>query len=284
MFVFNLRHRAGARVLAVAAVLAFTLTAVAQRTREGGDPDRGRQQERDRDKDKATTVIPERTESGKTLVVPADEASKGKVYYVISGKDAQITFNSDAPLEKIEGTSNQVVGYVVVAEKEGQPFDIVAGAFRLPVDSLKTGIPERDEHLRGSQWLDASPHPDITYSITNVTKPKEAKAEDEFATYSARIVGMMAIRGVEDKLVTPARITLMPESDKTRTQASGDLMAIRCTFKVKLKDYDVDVVANAKGKVSNSIAIDAFLTLSTGNPDASGDADSTGEAPPEARP
>lgn len=265
----------------VAVTLMAAVPAFAQRTREEGQ-ERRRPAERNQDRNdgKPSATVPDRTENGATLVVPAEEASKGKVYYVLSGRDNQINFESDAPLEKIEGTSNEVVGYVVVAEKEGQPFDIVAGAFRLPVASLKTGIPQRDEHLRGGQWLDAGGHPDITYSITNVTKPKEAKAEDEFATYTARIIGMMTIRGAEHRVIAPSRLTLMPESDKTRAQAPGDLMAIRSTFRVKLKDYDVDVAANAnaKGKVSNDIAIDLFLTLSTAMPEASGG--STAEAQP----
>ncbi len=274
MQIFTLRPRIGMRLFATAAVLTLTFAASAQRTRDEGQ-DRGRRAERsqDRGEDKPTTAVPERTESGATLAVPAEEAARGKVYYLISGRDNQITFKSDAPLEKIEGTSNEVVGYVVVGEKEGQPFDIISGAFRLPVESLKTGIPQRDDHLRGGEWLNAGAHPDITYSITNVTKPKEAKAEDEFATYSARIVGMMSIRGQEERVVAPSRITLMPESEKTRAQAAGDLLAIRSTFKIKLKEYDVDVAANpnAKGKVSNDIAIDLFLTLSTAMPGSSGE-------------
>jgi polyisoprenoid-binding protein YceI len=209
----------------------------------------------------------EGAQSDKTLPVPEEEAAKGKVYYVLPGKDAQVTFTSDAPLEHIKGTSNQVVGYVVVAEKEGQEgFDIVSGAFRLPVKSLDTGIPLRNEHLQGERWLNVADHPDISYKITNVTKPSEVKKDDAFTTYGARIVGEMTVNGQEKKLSAGARITRMPASEKTRARAPGDLMAIRCSFKVELSDYGMDA-ATAGDKIANEIEIDTFLMLSTVKPE-----------------
>ncbi len=214
----------------------------------------------------AAWAQPERAEGDKTLMVPEEEAAKGKVYYVLPGKDAQITFTSDAPLEHIKGTSNQVLGYVVVADAENGSFDILSGAFRLPVKSLDTGIPTRNEHLQGEKWLNAGSNPDITYVITNVTKPNEVKKDDAFTTYSARIVGEMTINGKTDKVSAGARITRMPESEKTRARAPGDLMAIRCSFKVKLDDYGIDPGAGGD-KVANEIEIDTFLMLSTAKPE-----------------
>lgn len=214
----------------------------------------------------AAWAQPERSEGGKTLVIPEDEAAKGRVYYVLPGKDAQVTFTSDAPLEHIKGTSNQVVGYVVVAEGENGGFDIVSGAFRLPVKSLDTGIPTRNEHLQGEKWLNAASNPDVTYVIANVTRPNEVKKDEAFTTYSARIVGEMTVNGRSDKLSTGARITRMPESENTRARAPGDLMAIRCSFKVKLDDYGIDPGAGGD-KVANEIEIDTFLMLSTTRPE-----------------
>ena len=75
-------------------------------------------------------AAPDRTPSGATLVVPAEHASLGTVYFVEAGPDVQVTFTSDAPVERIVGTSSAVVGYAVVADDPataGAP--IVAGAF-----------------------------------------------------------------------------------------------------------------------------------------------------------
>ena len=82
--------------------------------------------------------VAERSDSWTTLRVPAEHAQLGRVYYVkYPAHSAQVTFVSDAPIERIVGTSNAVVGYVVAEIKDDQPTGrIVAGAFRLPVKSF----------------------------------------------------------------------------------------------------------------------------------------------------
>ena len=70
-----------------------------------------------------------------------------------------ITFKSEAPLEDIVGTSNKITGYIAfdpMAPKKGGH-----GEISVPISSLNTGIPLRDEHLRSADWLNADAYPDI---------------------------------------------------------------------------------------------------------------------------
>lgn len=193
----------------------------------------------------------------------------GKVYYVLPGKDGQIVFTSDAPFEHIKGTSSRVIGYAV-APSDGPAGALKAGEFVLPVASLDTGIPMRDEHLQSERWMNATSHPDIVFVLKSVESPKVAKEEQGFTTWDVTLVGDLSMHGVTKSMSIPARITSMPESEKTKARAPGDLMAIRCEYAVKLSDFGVavDDPAMQSGKVSDEIVIDQFLLLSTVSPEA----------------
>ncbi len=201
--------------------------------------------------------------------VPAEHAAMGKVYRVhASAKDAQMTFTSDAPLEHIKGVSNRVSGYAVAPTSEGVEAGLLAGKFVLPVESIDTGIPMRNEHLKGERWLNAEAHPEITFEITGVEGAKLAKEDSWFKTYDATLKGKMTVHGVTREMKIPARLTFMPESDKTRARAQGDLLAIRAQYPILLSDFEVAVGDRAieSGTVSNDMTIDTFLLLTTFDP------------------
>jgi len=211
----------------------------------------------------------ERTERGLTLVVPGQAASKGTVYYVQPGRDAQATFTSDAPLEHIKGTSNRVIGYAVWSDErgEGGPMGLVAGEFVMAVESLDTGIPLRDEHLQGSNWLNAATYPDVTFRLVESRDVEVVRRTDEFTTYSMTLVGDMTIKGITSEVRTPARVTVMPESEATRTRAQGDLIAIRAGFNVSLSEHGV-AHQTIGAKVAEDVEIDVALFLATVSPEA----------------
>jgi len=203
----------------------------------------------------------ERTEAGASLVVPSEHAEAGTVYHVLPGKDAQVTFTSDAPLEHIKGVSNKVVGYVVAGE-EG---DILAGEFLLPIDSLDTGIPLRDEHMQGERWLNAGSFPDISFSVKETTGVAVAKRGEGYTTYSVTLVGDMSIKGETREMKVPARLTFMEESERTKSRAKGDLLALRCEYEVTLADFGVD--GGGGMKVAEVVKLDQALFFSTVRPE-----------------
>ncbi|MGD9693045.1 MAG: YceI family protein [Phycisphaerales bacterium] len=209
----------------------------------------------------------ERTESGKTLVIPSEHASQGQPYYVHNGLDAQVTFISDAPLEHIKGTSNKVVGYAVRSTGDG--LALGAGEFALPVASLDTGIPLRNEHLQGERWMNAPTHPDVLFVLKSTKDANEVKKSDTFTTYAVTLVGTMTVKGTSREMEIPARITLMPANDQTKVRAPGDLMAIRATYDIKMSDFGigVDDPGIKIGKLSDTLTMDTFLLLSTVSPD-----------------
>jgi polyisoprenoid-binding protein YceI len=204
------------------------------------------------------------------IEVPADHAAMGKVYRVQpSTKDAQMTFTSDAALEHIKGVSNRVTGYVIAPTSDAIEAGLLAGKFTMAIETIDTGIPMRNEHLKGERWMNAAEHPEITFEIVGVEGATLAKEDSWFKTYDATLKGTMTVRGVTREMKIPARFTFMPESDKTRARApQGDLLAIRAQYPIVLSDFEIAVGDKAieSGIVADEMTIDTFLLLTTFDP------------------
>lgn len=197
---------------------------------------------------------------------PATLSEGAVVYHTLTGRDAQVVFTSDAPLEKIVGKSNAVVGYAVPGPGQ-DPAKLESAAWILPVKSLATGIPLRDDHMVGEEWLDAKDHPTIEFVLSRTDDVKEVKRGEGFTTWSCTLVGTMKLHGVEREVsVKEARLSFFEESEKTRKIAPGNLMFLKCEYVVKLSDYGV-THADVPDKVSDEVKLTQMLRLSSASPD-----------------
>jgi len=193
-------------------------------------------------------------------------AEKGTVFYVNdrAGRD-NVTFTSRAPLEDIIGTTNRIHGYI--AFNPANPVAGAAGRFTVPVASLNTGIPLRDEHLQGAQWLNAEAHPDITIEFDNVRDVTQTSTGEGFATYEGTLVGSFTVNGITKDMNIPARVTYMSQSERTATRLPGNLLAGRAEFTVNLADHDITGGGNIGPKVSNEITVDVTFVSSDVKPE-----------------
>lgn len=200
--------------------------------------------------------------------LPASLSGKGTVYHTIAERQAQVTFTSDAALQDIVGKSNAVVGYAVAGPKDA-PAALVGGRWILPVASLATGIPLRDEHLAGERWLDAAKHPTIEFTLERTEDIELLKSGADFTTWTATLVGTLELHGVRKPLrVEKAKLSFLAASERTAKIARGDLLFLQCAYEVKLSDF---AVANADipGKVADAIRLEQMLRLSTVTSDMS---------------
>ena len=208
---------------------------------------------------------PQRSDDGKTLVVPADQAAKGTVYYAIPGKPVpnadQTRFTNTPPnskkakpVDSFTGFSNEIVGYVVTST--GDPQNIIAGEFLLPVDSLDTGIKLRNKHLGTKQWLYKKKNPEIRFSLQGVRDLTSNGSRNGADTYTGEIFGRLTLRGETRDFSFPATIAVRPQNG---------MIAIRTQYPVTLKDFGVDNGIIGK-KVAEQIHVEQFLILSTNKP------------------
>ncbi len=163
----------------------------------------------------------------------------------------QFEWLSEAPMETIKGTAPGVKGTF-----RANPANLTetTGELQVPVAQMKTGNPIRDGHLRGSEWLNAGAHPNITFKIDKIDKVVVTGAK---ATLTA--LGTFTLNGVATRMATPVTVTWMPASEKTK-KVPGDWVKFEMKFDVKLADYQIKGKRGIVGqKVGESIKVEGVL-------------------------
>ena len=203
--------------------------------------------------------------TGGVIAVNPCHAKHGTVFYAADPmRRNTVTFTSKAPLEDIIGASNSISGYVTFDPQS--PYVGVRGCFTVPVDSLDTGIPLRDEHLRSNSWLGAKGQANITFTIEGTKNVRLVKTSDAFQTYDMTLVGSLSLHKRDRQIEIPARVTFLKESRQTKLKMPGDLLAVRASFKVPLEDFGITGPAGMDligSKVGDTIAVDVSLFASS---------------------
>lgn len=169
---------------------------------------------------------------------------------------ANIVFNSDAPLEKIKGTADDITG-----EFKLDPTNLEAttGRIVVKVASMSTAISKRDEHMRSGDWLDAAKYPTIVFDVQKLTNVRVENRGGR-RTAVAKAIGTFTLHGVTKSLEADVTITYLPESAETKKRASGDVVSIKADFNVALKDYQITGRSGIVGsKVGEVIQVEASI-------------------------
>ena len=177
----------------------------------------------------------------------ADTLKSKRFHFGTHPARTSISFVSDAELETIHGTTNQIGGSLVV-DAAGET---ASGTLRIAVSSLDTGIAKRNEHLQGKTWLDAAKHRLISLKIINATQGKDGKWD-----YS----GKLTIKGVTNDVKGTVRLTVFPKG--TKGLGAGEWVRARTRFDVKLSHYGIKIPEMVGAKVSDvwKVSIDVFGT------------------------
>lgn len=175
-----------------------------------------------------------------------------------------VTFKSTAPLEDIVGTSNEITGYIQF--NPSHPENGGHGEFTVPVASLNTGIPLRDEHLRSADWLNAGAYPDIKLTVKNIKNIKEVKSSGDAQTYDITFMGNLSFNGKTRYTEVKGRMTYLQESEATKQRMPGDLVAVRAELNIPLAEFDVigpEGMGIIGSKVGETIDVEISLMAST---------------------
>lgn len=251
-----------------AAIFASLLTAAAACAQPANQPAKPADQPAVKPAEQPKAAVPaaNRTESGRGLVIPDDQKKLGTTYFTVASGGKQVSFTSQALNAKFDGHSNSVIGYAIANPSDPAAL-LKAGTWALPVKSLDSGSKLRDKHISGKDWLDSSICPDIIFVLKSVQDAKLHKESPAGKSFTATIVGDMTIHGITRELTIPdAILGFAAASDKSPVK--GDLLAIRCKYKVKLTDYGVnsEYITTLKS-VADDIEIDQTLMLSTVPPE-----------------
>jgi polyisoprenoid-binding protein YceI len=181
----------------------------------------------------------------------ATTAHAGKIAFDLKDPKGvnNIVFKLDAPLESINGTANGISGTVLV--DPAQP-EVVEGKIVVDAKSLKVSNDVMQEHMLGSDWLDAETHPQITFEVKEVLNP--VKTSDTEGT--ANVKGVFTLKGVSKEITAPAKVTFLPGrlADRSNGKMQGDLLVIRTNFQINRGDFGIKQGENLD-KVSDTIDI-----------------------------
>jgi polyisoprenoid-binding protein YceI len=178
---------------------------------------------------------------------PAGNAKQTFVFNDEGLRDT-VTFVLDAPLEMINGLSNQVKGSVTIENNKA------SGRMAVPVNSIKTGNESRDGHLQNEKWLDAAKYPDIIVEFKDLALPGPLESGKPV---KLKTQGKFTIHGVTREEPIEITASYMKESADTQQRAPGDLLRVRARFQIPLEAYKI----NRQGPLILKVAEVADVTV-----------------------
>lgn len=186
-------------------------------------------------------------------LAPSQASAQARTYRMSRGGGSRIQWVSDAPLERITGVNNAVHG-----ELQVDPANLASarGTVNVDIAQMRTGLDLRDEHLRGSDWLDAEQFPRATLEITGIEGATELRPNE---TQRVTIRGRFTLHGVTRDISASTQVRLVPASGDT-----PELIRAQATFEVQLSDYQVSISAPVRLKVSNTIRINVTIRALAG--------------------
>ena len=122
----------------------------------------------------------------------------------------------------------------------------------IEVKSIDTRVPDRDKHLKGTDFFDAETFPQITFKSTGVT---EVKMKNGYV-----ILGDLTMHGVTQKISIPATI-----EGPIKSPFGTEVIGVSAEFTINRQDYGISYnkqLDNGGWMVSNDVKISVNLEAS----------------------
>jgi polyisoprenoid-binding protein YceI len=164
-----------------------------------------------------------------------------------------ILFESETSVETIHGVTRAMSGSAVLDGEKGEG----SVEFRVPVKSMETGVPTRDEHMWGEDWLDEAKHKEIAFKATLKRTKVDETSKKETWSYD----GEIAIKGIAKPLKGDATVQRIPE-DLGKKLGRGSWIKVKTEFPITIKDFGIEVPEVSAAKVSPTwdVKVDIFGT------------------------
>lgn len=160
--------------------------------------------------------------------------------------NTEASFTSKALIVKFSGRTTKVEGEGVIDVEN--PSKSPKGTVSVDLQSLDTGIPLRNEHLRGT--IEAEKYPAATFKVKSM-KASKLVAE---APVQGTVTGDFTLHGVTKTITAPVTLVYLPEADKN--YRPGDWVSVSTGFKIKLSDYGIHMPKGVLGvKVADELDI-----------------------------
>ena len=190
-----------------------------------------------------------------TFATAVSSASEGTTYHFgVTPQNTNVTFESETDFETILGSTREIRGTAVVDLDGGNAQTIL----EVPVESLRTGIDLRDEHLRSGMWLDAKQYPTISFHSTSARKVDDTRWD---------VTGTFSMHGESRELSTIVEVRPIPaDVAKQAGLGKGEWIRVTAPFEVKLSDFGVAIPKKPAQRVNDTwkVKIRAFASTNAG--------------------
>lgn len=160
----------------------------------------------------------------------------GQLY---QAEDGRLSFTSDAPLELIQASSDELRCIIDVEERNF--------AFRVRINSFEGFNSALQQEHFNENYLESLRYPYATFQgriieKTDLTVP---------GTYEVRAKGKLTIHGlVQERII------------KSKVVSDGNTLQIQCTFTVPLDDHAIEIPRIVYQKIANEIFVEVEAGLS----------------------
>ena len=157
------------------------------------------------------------------------------IYQTVNGT---IAFRSEAPLELINASSDQLIGAIDI-DKKNFTFKILMRSFQ------GFNSPLQKEHFN-ENYVESDKFPDASF------KGKIIEDQDLTVngTYELRAKGVLTIHGVSQERIIKSYVTV-----------NNNIITLKSSFSVLLSDHNIPIPKVVYQKLANEIKVDVNATL-----------------------
>ena len=189
---------------------------------------------------------------------PGEKPAGSVFYFGTADPRTTVTFESETTVETIHGVTHKMNGTATLDFEGGTG----SASLGIPVESMKTGLDKRDEHMRSETWLDAAKFPDIRLQAKTLKRVKGAEAgKKETWAYE----GSVTIHGVTKDIKGEATLHRIPD-ELGKNLGRGSWVKVKAEFQVALKDFGIKVPEQAAAKVNDTWDIKVDIAGTTEAP------------------
>lgn len=167
------------------------------------------------------------------------------------------SFNSDAPLELIEGKTSKITGHLTIDDSLNLTKP-VAATFEVDLASIDTGIELRNEHMRDN-FLQTKQFPTAKFVLESISKAPSKLEAGKKTSFQAQ--GSFSLHGKTVKKQVPIEVTYFTKCPATESKRTGcDLIQIKATFPVAFKDHDIKRPEIVFQKLADTVIVTVSAT------------------------
>ena len=157
------------------------------------------------------------------------------IYQTTSGR---INFRSDAPLEIIRASSNELIGLLDV-DKKSFSFKVIIRSFQ------GFNSPLQKEHFN-ENYLESDKYPDASFK-GKIIEDADLSVD---GSYQLRAKGILIIHNLSQERII-----------KTDVSVRNHIITVHSSFTVLLSDHNIPIPKVVNQKLANEIKVDVTATL-----------------------